>query len=115
MTTKPTINFNDWSKLDLRVGQITNVEDIEGADKLYKLTVDFGSEIGQRTICAGIKKYISREDLKGRKSIFLVNLEPRKLKGVESQGMIIAAGSQAEDKFVLLQPSEDIEVGSKIS
>lgn len=112
---KPEINFDDWSKLDLRVGQITNAEDIESADKLYKLTVDFGSEIGQRTICAGIKPYVSKEDIKGKKSVFLVNLAPRKLRGIESQGMIIAAGSQAEDKFVLLQPSSDIEVGSKIS
>ena len=110
-----TINFSDWQKLDLRIGKIAKAEDIEGADKLYKLTVDFGKEIGKRTICAGIKKYISKEDLKGKKSVFLINLEPRTLKGIESQGILLATGSQEKDKFVLIQPSEDIEVGTKIS
>ena len=110
-----TIEFSDWQKLDLRIGEITKVEEIPNADKLYKLTVDFGKEIGERTICAGVKEYISKEKLEGRKSVFLINLEPRKLRGVESQGMILAAGSQEEDKFVLLEPNEDIPVGSKVS
>ncbi|MBU2504095.1 MAG: methionine--tRNA ligase, partial [Nanoarchaeota archaeon] len=99
---KEEINFSDWEKLDVRVGKIIEVEEIEGADKLYKLTVDFGSEIGERTICAGLREYLPKEKLKGKKSIFLVNLAPRKLKGVESQGMILAAGSKEENKFTLL-------------
>ena len=110
-----TIKFSDWRKLDIRIGEIQEVEDIENADKLYKLTVNFGKEIGERTICAGVKEFISKEELKGKKSIFLVNLEPRKLKGIESQGMILAAGSKEEDKFVILEPSQDIETGSKVS
>ena len=112
---KEEINFDDWEKLDVRIGEIVEVEDIEGADKLYKLTVNLGEEIGERTICAGIKEDISKEDLKGKKTTFLVNLAPRTMRGVESQGMILAAGSKEDDKFVLLEPSEDLSVGSSVS
>jgi len=110
-----TIKFSDWQKLDLRIGKILQVEDIPNADKLYKLSVDLGKELGLRTICAGIKEYVSGEDIQGKKSVFLVNLEPRLLKGIESQGMIMAAGSKESNKFVLLEPSNDIEVGTKVS
>jgi methionyl-tRNA synthetase len=108
------ISFNEWEKLDLRVGQIKTIEDIEGADKLYKLTVDLGKEIGKRTVCAGIKNHYSKEDLKNKKIILFVNLAPRKLKGIESQGMVLAAVNKDESKVILLSPEKDIEVGSKI-
>ncbi len=108
------INFSEWEKIDLRVGQIKAVEDIEGADKLYKLTVDLGKEMGKKTICAGIKSHYKKDELKGKKIILFANLAPRKLKGIESQGMILAAVSKDEKKVVLLAPEKDIEVGSKI-
>lgn len=108
------INFSDWEKLDLRVGQIKKVEEIEGADKLYRLEVDLGKEIGKRTICAGIKKHYSKDELKGKKVIVFANLAPRKLKGIESQGMILAAVNKDESKVILLTPEKDIEVGSKV-
>lgn len=108
------IPFSDWEKLDLRVGQIKKVEDIEGADKLYKLEIDLGKEIGKRTVCAGIKPYYSKEDLKGKKIILFVNLAPRKLKGIESQGMILAAVNEEKGKVILLAPESDIEVGAKV-
>jgi len=106
------INFSDWEKLDLRVGKIVKVEDIEGADKLYKLTVDIGSE--KRTVCAGIKKHYSKDELKGKKIILFTNLTPRKLKGIESQGMVLAAVSEDESEVILLAPEKDIEVGAKV-
>ncbi|MCK9595757.1 methionine--tRNA ligase subunit beta [Candidatus Pacearchaeota archaeon] len=106
------INFSDWEKIDLRVGQIIEVEDIEGADKLYKLQIDIGEEI--RTVCAGLKKYYSKEELKGKKIILFTNLTPRKMKGIESQGMILAAVNKEETEVVLISPESDIEVGSKI-
>lgn len=112
---KSEINFEDFSKLDMRVGEIKDVEDIEGADKLYKLTVDFGDEIGERTICAGIKEYFQKEKLKGKKSIFLVNLAPRKLRGVESQGMILAAGNKEDNKISLLTIDENTPNGARVS
>ena len=112
--TEGIVDFSHWEKIDLRIGQIKTVEDIEGADKLYKLTVDLGKEIGKRTVCAGIKKHYSKEDLKGKKIVLFVNLTPRKLKGIESQGMILAAVNKDESKIILLTPEEDIEIGSKV-
>jgi methionyl-tRNA synthetase len=110
--TEGIINFSDWEKLDLRVGKIIEAEDIEGADKLYKLTVDIGSE--KRTVCAGIKKYYTKKELKGKKIILFTNLAPRKMKGIESQGMILAAVNEDESKVILISPEKDIEVGSKV-
>lgn len=110
--TEGIINFSDWEKLDLRVGKIIEVEDIEGADKLYKLTMNLGTE--ERTVCAGIKKYYTKKELKGKKIILFTNLAPRKMKGIESQGMILAAVNEDESKVILLSPEKDIEVGSKV-
>ncbi len=112
--TEGIISFNDWQKLDLRVAQIKTVEDIEGADKLYKLKLDIGEEIGERVVCAGIKKYYTKKELKGKKIIVFTNLAPRVMKGIESQGMILAAVSDDENQVVLLSPEKDAEVGSKI-
>jgi len=112
--TTGMIGFSDWEKLDLRVAQIKKVEDIEGADKLYKLTIDVG-ELGERVICAGMKPYYAKEKLKDKKIIIVANLEPRTLRGIESKGMLLAAGRKEENKCVLLTPDADISNGSKIS
>ena len=74
---KPEINFSDWEKLDLRVGTILKAEDIEGADKLYKLSIDLGDE--KRILVAGIKQHYSKKDLKGKQIIVVANLEARNL------------------------------------
>jgi len=107
------VEFKDWEKLDLRVGEIQKVENIDGADKLYKLSVDIGSEI--KTVCAGLKEYYSAEELKGKKIILFTNLTPRTLRGIESQGMILAAVSSDHSKVSLIQPDAEIEVGSRVS
>lgn len=108
------VSFSDWQKLDLRVGKILKIEDIEGADKLYKLEVDLGKEIGKRTLVAGIKKHYNKEELKGRKCVIFANLQAKKLKGIESKGMILAAVSEDETEIRLLQPDDDIKIGSMI-
>lgn len=113
MTSENTISYDDFAKVELRVGKITKVEEIEGADKLYKLSVDLGKELGKRVICAGIKKHYSKDELKGKKIIVVANLAPRMLKGIESQGMLLAA-SEGENKVVLISPEKDVELGSKI-
>ena len=113
--TEEIVSFDDWQKLDLRVAEVLEVEEIEGADLLYKITVDLGKEIGERIICAGIKKYYSQEELKGKKIIVFVNLAPRKMRGVESQGMLLAAGSKEDDKVSLLTPDKDISNGVRVS
>lgn len=108
------IKFNDWEKVDLRVGKILKVDDIENADKLYKLEVDFGKEIGKRTLVAGLKKHYEKKEIMGKKFVFLTNLEAKTLKGIRSEGMILAAVSEDESKIVLIQPENDIEVGARV-
>lgn len=106
------VDFKDWEKIDLRVGKIEEVEDIKGADKLYKLTISLGTE--KRTICAGLKQYYTKEQLKNKKCVVFVNLAPRTLKGIESQGMLLAAVNEDESQVVLISPEKDVEEGSKI-
>lgn len=104
------ISFSEWEKIDLRVAEIKKVEEIEGADKLYKLKIDIGNE--ERIIVAGIKQHYSKEELIGKKIVVLTNLEPKKLKGVESKGMLLAAVGK---EVVLITPEKDVEAGTKIS
>lgn len=105
--------FSDWEKIDLRVAQVKKVEYIEGSDKLLKLTLDVG-ELGERTICAGIKDFYTEAELLGRKIVYFSNLKPRKLRGVESQGMLLAASNDEHSEVVLLAPESDIANGSRI-
>lgn len=111
MTSK--IPFSIWEQCDLRVGKILNVEDHPKADKLYILTVDLGEE-KPRTIVAGLKKVYTKEQLKNRRGIFIANLEPITLRGIESNGMTLAAANTDDSIITLLQPAEDIEPGSKV-
>jgi methionyl-tRNA synthetase len=107
---KPEIQYDDFMKLDLRAAKIITAEEIEGADKLLKLTLDVG-ELGERTVASGIKEWYSPEELVGKTVVYLANLAPRKLRGVVSQGMIIAAGAKTA---VLLLPESDIEPGTLV-
>ena len=106
------IPYSDFEKLDLRVGKIISVGEHSNADKLYVLEVDFG-ELGKRTIVAGLKKHYEKKDLIEKKAVFAVNLEPVKLRGVESNGMILAAVN-GEEKVIYIAPEGDIEEGAKI-
>ncbi len=106
------IAIEDFAKVEMRVGQIKTAERIVGADKLLKLTVDIGTEV--RQICAGIAQYYEPESLIGRKVAVVVNLAPRKLRGVESNGMIIAASVGPEGRPVLAGFLEDVEVGARL-
>jgi methionyl-tRNA synthetase len=109
--TENIISFEDFQKLNLRVAEILEVEDIEGADKLYKLKIDVG-EFGQRIICAGIKEFYSKEKLQNKKIIIIENLAPRKMRGIESHGMLLAADENG--KPVLLAPEKNVENGCKV-
>jgi methionyl-tRNA synthetase len=108
------IKFSDWQKLDLRIGKILKAEAVEGADKLYKLSIDLGKELGKRTLVAGIKQHYTQEKLKGKFCVVFTNLEPKKLRGIESQGMVLASVNNDGTKVFLLQPDDNIELGSKI-
>jgi methionyl-tRNA synthetase len=106
------IGIEDFAKVEMRVGQVKTAERIVGADKLLKLTVDIGTEV--RQICAGIAQYYEPESLIGRKVVVVVNLAPRKLRGVESNGMIVAASVGPEGRPVLAGFAEDVEVGARL-
>jgi methionyl-tRNA synthetase len=107
------VTFNEWSKLDLRVAEILEAEEVPGADKLYKLKIDLGTET--RHLVAGLKQHYSKEELEGKRCIIFCNLEPRKIKGIESRGMILAAVNADHSEVKLIQPDGSIELGSKIS
>ena len=107
---KNTINYEEFSKIDVRVGTIIKAEKIEKSGKLLKLEVDFG-ELGTRQILAGIAAWYKPEDLIGMQTTFVVNLETRKLMGLESQGMIFALGLDDDKKPVFLLSKESVENG----
>ncbi len=111
--TDKTVRFEEWQKLDLRTGEILEVEEIKGADKLYKLKIDLGTET--RTLVAGLKPYYTREELEGKKCIVFTNLEPREIKGIKSQGMLLAAVNEDKSEVKLLQPDGVAELGWGIS
>lgn len=105
------VPFENFKKLDIRVGRVEDIQDIEGSKNLIKLIVDFGDE--KRQGIAGLKNYYSKEDFIGKKFVFVMNLEKKKFMGEESQCMILAA-DDGNGNVVLLQPEKDIELGSAI-
>ncbi len=109
----PHITYDDFAKLDIRIGTIVAVDVVENADKLLKLTVDLG-EAAPRQILSGIREYFADpSELVGKQCPFVANLEPRVIRGLESQGMIMAAST--EDVFTLLNPSVELPAGTKVN
>jgi len=106
-----TIEFADFAKVDLRVVRITRAEQVEGADKLLRLTLDLGDET--RNVFAGIKSAYAPEDLEGKLTVMVANLAPRKMKFGVSEGMVLAAGPGGKDIFVL-NPDEGAQPGMKV-
>ncbi len=107
---KMEIPFDEFAKLDLRVGKVVNVEDHPNAEKLYLVTVDFGSE--KRRLVAGLKKYYSKDELIGKKIIVVMNLAQKEIRGIKSEGMLLAAD---DGKVVsLLTVDRDVDLGAKI-
>ena len=105
------ISYNDFGKLDIRIGTVLAAERVPETDKLIKCTIDFG-ELGERTIVSGIAEWKTPEELVGRQFPYIVNLAPRVLKGIESQGMLIAASD--ESGVALLSPERNIAPGTKL-
>jgi len=109
---KPTISYEEFLKIDLRVGTIVSADDLENSNKLIKIIVDIGTE--KRQIIAGIKKQYKVEDLVGKQVAFVANLEPRKIADLDSNGMILAAHDGSELPVVLF-PERIVPDGSHIS
>ncbi len=109
---KPEVTIDDFSKLDIRVGKVTKAERMEKSNKLLKLTVDSG--LDTRTILSGIAQYYTPEEMVGKSVVFIANLAPRKMMGLESHGMVLTA-SDGEGNLKLLQPGGAVEPGGVIS
>ncbi|MEM2962912.1 MAG: methionine--tRNA ligase subunit beta [Candidatus Anstonellales archaeon] len=105
------VSYGDFAKLELVVGQITEAEKVQGSDKMLKLVVDIGKE--KRTVMAGIAKNHHPADLIGLKVAFLANIAPRKIMGVESRGMILAASEDGETA-ILIVPQRNAKNGARI-
>jgi len=110
---KDKVSFDDFSKLDFRVGKVLEAKDVEGSDKMIRLVVDFG-ELGQRTIFTAIRKWYEAKKLIGKLYVFIFNLEPRPMFGEKSEGMIIAAETDVGEECVLLVPDKKIAPGSSV-
>jgi methionine--tRNA ligase beta chain len=109
------IKYEDFAKLDIRVAEIKKAEKVEGSDKLVRLEIDLGDE--ERQIVAGIAGDYEAEYLEGTQIIVLTNLESRKLMGLESKGMLLAASddSSGGESIALLKPDKKVKLGSKIN
>jgi len=108
------VTFGQFQAMELKVGEIKTAEDFPGADKLLKLRVDIGED-EERRLVAGIKGFYSPADLIGRKVVVLSNLEPKKIRGELSHGMVLAAVTESPRKVVLLTVDKDVPAGTKIS
>ena len=105
------VTFDEFKRLDLRVGRVLDADPIEGADKLLRLTVDIG-EGAPRTVVAGIAQQFSVRELIGQSVVVVANLEPATIRGVQSQGMILAAGGKVP--VALIVPDRNCEPGEKV-
>ena len=104
------ITYEDFRKLELKVAQIKEVFEIEGATKLYRLIIDVGDK--QKQIIAGIKQYYRPEDLVGKQIVIVDNLEPAVIRGIESQGMLLAASDG--ENLAIISPQKEIKPGSLV-
>jgi methionine--tRNA ligase beta chain len=111
--TTPTINFDDFAKLDLRVATVLECKAHPNADKLLVLQLDVGGE--RRQICAGLRAYYQPEQLVGKQIVIVANLAPRTMRGEVSQGMLLAASDTAANRVIVLNPAETVPSGSKVS
>lgn len=130
------ISIEDFAKIEIRLGTVVDVEEVEGSDKLYRLTVDFGeskeienddgmfkTEKHYRNVFSGIKKFVSVEDIKGKQFPFVTNLEPRKMMGSYSEAMILAASEflssgdneeNGKEVLALMSPSNKLSNGTRL-
>ena len=109
---KPIINFDDYVKIEVRVGKIVEAVVPEGSNKLIQFRVDFGGEIGQKTIFSGIKEWYNPEELVEVKTMWVVNLAPKKTPFGDSEGMLFACDT-VDGKPYIVRVGEEVEVGSE--
>lgn len=112
------INFDDFAKIEIRIGTVLEAEEVIGSEKLIKQIVDFG-DLGKKQVLSGIKKKYKPSQLIGKQSIYVVNLPPRKIMGIESEAMLICAAGDSganvgEGVPILLKPASQVPPGAKV-
>jgi methionine--tRNA ligase beta chain len=107
------IKYDDFVKVEFKIGEIKEAVEVEGSEKLLKLQVDFGEE-KLRNVFSGIKKWYKPADLIGKKTVFITNMIPKKIMGEESQAMIFAAEDENDENISVLFLDKDLPVGSKV-
>jgi methionyl-tRNA synthetase len=107
------IKYDDFAKVEFKIGEIKEAIEVEESDKLLRLQVDFGEE-NLRTVFSGIKQWYKPEDLIGKKTVFVTNIKPRKIMGEESQAMIFGAEDETGENMSALFLDKDLPVGSKV-
>jgi methionyl-tRNA synthetase len=107
------ISFEEFSKVQLRVGRVIEAHDHPNADKLIVLQVDIGTE--KRQMCAGLKGHYTPQQLVGKNLVIVTNLAPRKMRGIDSNGMLLAALTPDQSRVVVLTTDSDIAPGSHVS
>lgn len=115
---KPQVSYDEFARMDIRVGTIIATERVPDTDKLIKCTINFGDPatggLGERTIVSGIALFREAESLVGRQCTYIVNLAPRMIRGIESQGMLLAASTD-DGTFALLSPDTELPPGTSIT
>jgi len=105
------IKYDDFAKVEFKIGEIKEAVEVEDSEKLLRLQVDFGEE-KLRNVFSGIKKWYKPEDILGKKTVFITNIKPRKIMGEESEAMIFAA--ENDDQISILEMNKDLPNGSKV-
>jgi len=112
------ITYADFAKVEFRVGEIIEAKNVEKSEKLIRLIVDFGEELGQKVVYSGIRQWYSPDQLLNTKTIFIVNMIPKKIMGEESEAMIFAASAEAsankEEQLSILILEKDLPAGTKV-
>jgi len=112
------ITYADFAKVEFRVGEIIEAKNVEKSEKLIRLIVDFGEELGQKIVYSGIRQWYFTDQLLNKKTIFIVNMIPKKIMGEESEAMIFAASAEAsanqEEQLSILILEKDLPTGTKV-
>lgn len=108
------ITYADFAKVEFRIGEIVEAINVEESEKLIRLVVDFGEELGKKIVYSGIRHWYSPTDLLNKRTIFIVNMVPKKIMGEDSSAMIFAAEDEANDKLSILILEKEMPAGSKV-
>lgn len=108
------IKYNDFTKVEMRVGKIIEAVNVEASDKLIRMIVDFGAEMGEKLVFSGIRHWYQPEELLNKVSIFVVNMIPKKIMTEESSAMILGAENEEEDKLSILFLEKEMPLGTRV-